>query len=152
LPISQRGDSGTQTRITKAISAGSTPRANRPRQPMIGPSEALKRPAAKGPAGSRLIDAPLIQPRFDAGTNSCSRGMSTAKKPPTPRPTMKRITVRKIQPRSGVSAIRPVASEKVRIVIMNTLRRPILSPSHPKKYPAGTDATPEDSRISADWP
>ena len=118
---------------------------------MIGPSEALKRPAAKGPAGSRLIDAPLIQPRFDAGTNSCSRGMSTAKKPPTPRPTMKRITVRKIQPRSRVSAIRPVASEKVRIVIMNTLRRPILSPSHPKKYPAGTNATPEDSRISADW-
>ncbi len=78
--------------------------------------------------------------------------MSTVKKPPTPKPTIKRITVKKTQSRSGVSAIRPVASEKVRIVIMKTLRRPILSPSHPKKNPAGTEATPEDSRIIADWP
>jgi len=44
--------------------------------------------------------------------------MSTTKKPPTPRLAMKRITVRKIQPRSGVSAITPVASEKVRIEIV----------------------------------
>src|SRR6516164_11605891 len=78
-------------------------RARRPRQPTIGPSQALKRPAAEGPAGSRLIDAPLIQPRLDAGTNSCSSGMSTAKNLPTPGPTMERIIVRKIQPRSGVS-------------------------------------------------
>ena len=66
-------DGSTQTRITKAISAGNTPRANRPRQPMIGPRKALKRPAAKGPAGNRLIDAPLIQPRLDAGTERSSK-------------------------------------------------------------------------------
>jgi hypothetical protein len=35
---------------------------------------------------------------------------------------------------------------------MNSLRRPILSPSYPKRYPAGTEATPEDSRINVDWP
>jgi hypothetical protein len=35
----------------------------------------------------------------------------------------------------------------MRIEIMNTLRRPILSPSHPKKYPAGTEATPEGQPV-----
>ena len=33
---------------------------------------------------------------------------------------------------------------------MNTLRRPILSPSHPKNIPAGTEAMPEENRIAAD--
>src|SRR5262249_9138346 len=80
IPAPRRG--------SQRSSGRNTPRANSPRQPMIGPSEALGAAAARGPAGSKLIDAPLIQPRFDAGTNSCSSGMSTAKNPPIPKPTI----------------------------------------------------------------
>ena len=84
--------------------------------------------------------------------NSCSSGKSAAAMPPTPKPTTKRMTTRKIQLRSGVIAIVPVASENVRMVIMNTVRRPTLSPSQPKKIPPGIAATPEANRIAPDCP
>ena len=96
--MSQRGDSGTQTRITNASSAGARPHRNKPRQPMIGPRNALKVAARIVPAGSMQVESPTIQPRFDAGTNSWISGKSTAGMPPTPRPTMKRMTARKIHP------------------------------------------------------
>jgi len=41
----------------------------------------------------------------------------------------------------------PVASEMVIVDIMNTVRRPILSPSHPQKKAPGTAPRPEASRI-----
>jgi len=65
---------------------------------------------------------------------------------------MKRITVRKIHPRSGVSPSGQWPAKKVRIEIIKTLRPPILLPSHPTRYRARTEATPEESRISTDWP
>ncbi len=126
--------------------------ANKPRQPMIAPSDALNNAASNGPKGNKPIDRPLTQPRFDAGTNSCSNGKSTAARPPTPKPTMNRIAAMKIQPFSGANAVAPVANERVRIIIMNTVRRPILSPSQPKKIPPGIDATPEANRIAPDCP
>jgi hypothetical protein len=113
---------------------------------MIAPSEALSNAASNGPNGNRPIDRPLTQPRFEAGTNSCSSGKSTAARPPTPKPTMNRIAAIKIHPFSGASAITPVANDRVRIIIMNTLRRSILSPSQPKKIPPGIAAIPEANR------
>ncbi len=150
--MSQRGDSGTQTRITNARSAGARPHRNKPRQPMIGPRNALKVAARIVPAGSMQVESPTIQPRFEAGTNSWISGKSTAGMPPTPKPTMKRMTARKIQPPGGVSAMVPVPSEKISTVAMNTLRRPILSPSQPKNQPPGTAATPDANSTVADWP
>ena len=105
---------------------------------------------SSGPKGSKPIDRPLTQPRFEAGTNSCSNGKSTAARPPTPKPTMNRIAAIKIHPFSGANAITPVARERVRIIIMKTLRRPILSPSQPKIIPPGIAATPEANRIAPD--
>jgi hypothetical protein len=58
----------------------------------------------------------------------------------------------KIHPFCGASAITPVANERIRIIIMNTLRRPILSPSQPKKIPPGIAAIPEANRIAPDCP
>jgi len=86
---------------------------------MIGPSQALKSPAAQW-AGRQEAHRHLTDPASLGRRRELleRRGMSTTKKPPTPRLAMKRITVRKIQPRSGVSAITPVASEKVRIEIV----------------------------------
>jgi len=49
----------------------------------------------------------------------------------TPNPTKTRQITRNTQPCSGVSAINPVAIEKFRIVMIMTLRRPILSASQP---------------------
>jgi hypothetical protein len=65
---------------------------------------------------------------------------------------MKRMAAKNSQPRSGATAIIPVASEKVSIVVMNTLRRPILSPSQPKKIPPGIAAIPDYNRMVPDWP
>ncbi len=42
----------------------------------------------------------------------------------------------------------PVASEMVIADSMNTVRRPILSPSHPQKKAPGTAPRPEASRIA----
>ncbi len=151
-PNNQRGNSGTQRRMTKANAAGTSPMANRPRQPITAPSDALNNAASIGPKGNKPIDRPLTQPRFDAGTNSCSNGRSTAARPPTPSPTMNRIAAMNIHPFSGARAITPVASERIRIIIMNTVRRPILSPSQPKKIPPGIAAIPEANRIAPDCP
>jgi hypothetical protein len=63
---------------------------------------------------------------------------------------MNRIAAMKIHPFSGANAVTPVANERVRIIMMNTLRRPILSPSQPKNIPPGIDATPEANRIAPD--
>jgi len=46
--------------------------------------------------------------------------------------------------------VTPVPNERVRIIIMKTLRRPILSPSQPKIIPPGIAATPEANRIAPD--
>ena len=70
----------------------------------------------------------------------------------TPNPTKKRQTTRNIQPLSGVSAIKPVAIEKFRIVAIMTLRRPILSATQPQINEPRGALTPEDSNIAADWP
>ena len=149
---SQRGDSGTQSLITNAMSAGSRPIANRPRQPMTVPRKALNTAASVGPAGSRLVDSPLTQPRLEAGMNSWSSGKSTAIMPPTPNPTMNRMAAMYIQAPCGAKAIRPVAIENVTTVVMNILRRPILSPSQPKKIPPGIAEMPEANRIAPDCP
>ena len=63
-----------------------------PRQPSIVPNQAAMAAASSGPSGNRPIDNPLTQPRFEAGRNSCSSGMSTAATPPTPKPTIRRMT------------------------------------------------------------
>ena len=105
------------------------------------------------PTETVLVTSPPIQPRFDAGTNSCTSGKSTTTRPAAPAPTKKRKTLRKIQPPlSGVNAMMPVASEKFRAVAMNTLRRPILSAIQPQKNAPGTAPIPADSRIQADCP
>ena len=48
----------------------------------------------------------------------------------------------------GVKTMTPVASEMVTADSMNTVRRPILSPSHPQKKAPGTAPRPEASRIA----
>ena len=119
---------------------------------MIAPRAALNAAASIGPNGNNPSDRPLIKPRLKAGTNSCNSGKSMAARPPTAKPTMNRIAAMKSQPRTGASAITPVAKDIVNISPMNTLRRPILSPSQPKKMPPGIDATPEANRIVPDCP
>src|SRR6185312_10140760 len=104
------------------------------------------------PSGRQEVTRPPTQPRFDAGTYSCTSVVSTANNPDTPKPTKNRNTVRKIQSLSGVSAMMPVAMEKLSAVPMNALRRPILSAIQPQKNAPGTAPTPADSRIIADCP
>ena len=60
-----------------------------------------------------------------------------AKMPALPTPTKKRKNIKKAQPGMnpsgpGVKTMTPVASEMVIADSMNTVRRPILSPSHPQ--------------------
>src|SRR6202045_347727 len=67
---------------------------------------------------------------------TCASGRPIVKTPAFPTPTKKRKNIRKSQPGTkpsgpGVKTMRPVASEMVTADIMNTVRRPILSPSHP---------------------
>ena len=45
----------------------------------------------------------------------------------------------------------PVASEKLRTVAINTLRRPMRSAIHPQKKAPGIDPTPAAKRITPDW-
>ena len=132
MRISQRGDSGTQARISKVTPAGSRPIANRPRQPRIGVTNAPNAAPMIPEIGNSEVTSPPTKPRLEEGTNSWTNGRSTVKRPATPKPTKKRQTLRKIQPpRSGVSAITPVASEKFSAVMMKTVRRPIRSASQP---------------------
>ena len=153
LRISQRGDSGTQARITKVSNAGSKPTANSPRQPMTvrdrrpTPRRASRQPKRCWSPARRSSRA------LTRGTNSCTSGRSTTTRPAAPAPTKKRNTERKIQPPlSGVSAMMPVAIEKLSAVAINTLRRPILSAIQPQKKAPGMAPMPADSRIHADWP
>ncbi len=104
------------------------------------------------PSGRQEVTSPPTQPRFEAGTYSCTSVVSTANSPDTPKPTKKRNTVRNTQSLSGVSAMMPVATEKFSAVPMNALRRPILSATQPQKKAPGTAPTPAASRIIADCP
>jgi hypothetical protein len=70
----------------------------------------------------------------------------------TPNPTRKRQAARYTQPCSGVSTINPVAIEKLRIVAIMTLRRPILSATQPQTNEPKGALTPEASNITAPWP
>ena len=84
--------------------------------------------------------------------NSCTSGRSIVKMPALPTPTKKRKNIRKSHPGTrasgpGVKTMTPVASEIVIVDHMNTVRRPILSPSHPQKKAPGTAPRPEASRI-----
>src|SRR6516162_8350177 len=99
------------------------------------------------PAGNIVVVTPVIQPRLDAGTNSCTTVISTVYRPVTPNPTKKRQITRYSQPCSGVSAINPVGIEKFRIVAIMTLRRPILSAAQPQNSePSG--ALPQRPAVS----
>ena len=85
--------------------------------------------------------------------NSCTNGRSIAKMPALPTPTKKRKNIRNAQPGTkpsgpGVNTMTPVASEIVIADSMNTVRRPILSPSQPQKNAPGTAPRPEASRIA----
>ena len=66
--ISQCGDSGTQARINSVSAAGSSPTANRPRQPIIRCAETRPSNAPSSmPAGSSVVVRPVTQPRLYGG-------------------------------------------------------------------------------------
>ena len=85
--------------------------------------------------------------------NSCTSGRSIVKMPALPIPTKKRKNIRNSQPGtkppgSGVKYMAPVASEIVTADQMNTVRRPIRSPSQPQMKAPGTAPRPEARRIA----
>ena len=85
--------------------------------------------------------------------NSCTSGRSIVKIPALPMPTKNRKNIRNSQPGTkpsgpGVKTMMPVASEIVIADQMNTVRRPILSPSQPHTKAPGTAPRPEASRIA----
>ena len=122
------------------------------RQPHVGATNAPSAAPSPVPIGIAAVTMPPIIPRLAAGMNSCTSGRSTQYRPPTPKPTKKRNTVRKTQPFSGVSARIPVATEKLITVAMKTLRRPIRSASQPQNQAPAIAPMPEESRMIADSP
>ena len=85
--------------------------------------------------------------------NSCTNGRSIVKMPALPIPTKNRKNIKNSQPGiraagPGVKTMMPVASEIVTADQMNTVRRPILSPSQPQTNAPGTAPRPEASRIA----
>jgi hypothetical protein len=85
--------------------------------------------------------------------NSCTNGRSIVKMPALPMPTKIRKNTRKSQPGitalgPGVKTMMPVASDIMTADQMNTVRRPIRSPSQPQMKAPGTAPRPEANRIA----
>ena len=77
MRASQRGDSGTQARISNVRKAGSRPVANSPRQPIYGARKAPMTEPIMMPTGTVEVIMPPMNPRLVLGTNSCTSGKST---------------------------------------------------------------------------
>src|SRR5262249_47055302 len=91
--------------------------------------------------GNSTVVSPLTQPRFEAGTNSCTSGISTPISPAVPKPTKKRQKARKNQP--GIKASGPGGKNRMppapaafNARTINTLRRPVRVPPQSPEHRA----------------
>ena len=75
--ISHLGDSGTQALIRSVSSPGIVSIAKRRLHPTYGVAVAPSTAPSRIPTGTDAVTRPPTMPRFEAGTNSCTSGIST---------------------------------------------------------------------------